>query len=188
MEQPSDEIIRRAQSGDAEAFCDIVGLYERPLFGFVYRILWKTEHGGEVEDVVQDIFLKVYSHIGAFRTASGTAFSTWVFAIARNHCISLLRKRIGPLSLAADLESAEFVADRRTANPHQVACRAETERRVAAAIAALPEDQRSALVLRSYEEMAYDEIAAVQGCSVGTAKSRVWRAREKLAAELGDLL
>lgn len=190
MEQPSDDIIKLCQAGDAEAFCEVVALYERPLFGYVYRILWKSHHGREVEDVVQDIFLKVYSHIGGFRSGNGTQFSSWVFSIARNHCLSLLRKRFGPLGVATvgDDEELEMVIDHRASNPRQAASCAETSRRVATAVAGLPEDQRSALVLRCYEEMSYEEIAGVQGCSIGTAKSRVARAREKLAVELRDAM
>ena len=188
MEQPSNDIIRRCQAHDAEAFCELVGMYERPLFGFVYRILWNSEHGREAEDVVQEVFLKVYSHIDGFRIGSGARFSTWLFSIAHHHCVSLLRKRTVPIVPACDEAEVERMRDTRRPDPREAASQAETGRRVADAIASLPDDQRDALLLRCYEEMPYEEIAVVLGCSVGTAKSRVSRAREKLAAELGDAI
>lgn len=187
MNQPSASLIRSCQSGDAEAFCDIVGLYEKPLFGYVYRMLWGTRHRQDAEDVVQEVFLKAYSHIGTFSSSSGAQFSTWLFSIARNHCLSLLRKRADPYSICTDPEELENLSAS-ACDSREAASQGETVRRLACAISALDEDQRSALILRCYEEMSYEEIAATLDCSVGTAKSRVSRARDKLAAELKDLL
>ena len=188
MEQPPEDIIRRCRARDAEAFCAVVGLYERPLFGFVHRLLWNSAYAGDCEDVVQEIFLKCYASIESYRQDRGQ-FSSWLFRIAHNHCISLLRKRLGPLAMPASLDDiTESRAIPAGSTPRDAACEAETSARIAILIDALPQDQKVALLLRCYEDMSYEQIAEVQGCSAGTAKTRVFRAREKLSEQLREFL
>ena len=188
MDQPTNEIIRLCQTGEAEAFCEVVGLYEKPMFGYVYRLLWNSPYGRDAEDAVQEIFLKAYTAIGTFRPSADTLFSSWLFRIAHNHCVSLLRKRPSPAAAGSNAgDGWEDIAAAETPGPREAASGREAAERVALAVARLPEDQKSALVLRCYEDMSYEEIAALQECSVGTVKSRVARARDKLAAELHDL-
>jgi RNA polymerase sigma-70 factor (ECF subfamily) len=172
-----------------QAFSTVVERYEKPIYSFVYRMLQRSAFPGAAEDVVQEVFLKVYRKIDTFDLERGSKFSTWLFAIARNHCVSLFRKN-GPESNRADLDDGQFAAipDPRSPNPRDVAGESEIRQRIATAVAELPEKVRSPFVLKHYEGLSYDEIAAVMGCSAGTVKSRVSRAKEKLLHQLKDHL
>ncbi|MBN1865652.1 RNA polymerase sigma factor [Candidatus Sumerlaeota bacterium] len=189
MQEAPVESIRSCRNGDVEAFRHIVDAYERPLFSYVCRFLGNGRAGSAPEDAVQDIFLKAYSSIRAFDPGRGCRFSTWLFAIAHNHCVSLLRKGKGE-ALRVDVDEGveETQPDRRSPNPRDAAARRQAAQRVEAAVASLPETVRTAFVLRHYEEMSYEEIAEVLDCGVGAAKSRVLRAKERLARDLSDLL
>ncbi len=186
MQELSAEIIRRCMEGDAGAFAALVQRYERPLFGFVYR-LGCTPAGREPDDIVQEILLKVYENIGRFQAIPGSSFTTWLFTIARNHCISLTRRArvpAGRLSLDA---AGDWLVDDRCQEPPEATAGRETAEQVAQAVALLAEPSRSALVLRYYENMTYAQIAQVLGCEEGTARSRVARAKQALAELLQDV-
>lgn len=186
MQELSAEIVRRCMEGDAGAFAALVEHYERPLFAFVCR-LGTVPAGREPEDVVQEIFLKVYEGIGRFRLVPGGSFATWLFTITRNHCISLSRRaRVAGGRLSLD-EAGAWLVDDREPNPADVTTDKETAGQVAQAVALLAEPSRSALVLRYYENMTYAQIAQVLGCEEGTARSRVARAKQALAELLQDV-
>lgn len=189
MEEISTEMIDRCRDGDMEAFAGVVQRYERPIYSFVYRILHHSAHSTSTEDVVQEVFLKVYRKIHTYDLDRGRKFSTWLFTIARNHCISLLRKK-SVESRRADFDADEFAAipDSGSPNPRDAAREAEVSETAARAVASLPERIRSAFVLKHYEGLSYNEIGAIMGCSSGTVKSRVARAKAKLMRELEDHL
>ena len=189
MEEISRETIGRCRDGDVGAFSRLVGLYEGPVYCFVYRLLRNTPVSSEAEDVVQDIFIKVYHKIHTYDLNRGCKFSTWLFTIARNHCVSLLRKKsveTGQVNFGD--ESVGAVAEHRLPNPRDAACGKELSEKVAESVSALPERMRTAFVLRHYEDMSYDEIAAIMDCSNGTVKSQVAQARRKLLRDLDDYL
>lgn len=194
MEEISGEAIRGCQNGHVEAFAEVVGVYERPLHSYVHRLLRGAAPCAaatveDSEDAVQEIFLKAYGRIRTYDPKRGNRFSTWLFAIARNHCLSLLRrKRIEGERVDLEDDAAGSVADPGSPNPRDAASRREMAGKAAAAVSRLPEDMRSAFVLKHYEEMSYEDVAAVMGCNVGTVKSRVARARERLCEDLKDLL
>jgi len=189
MEEISRDIIRNCQNGSAECFANIVALYERPLFSFVYRLLTGSHREGYVEDAVQEIFLKAYKNIRGFRTERKTRFSNWLFTIARNHCLSLLRKRgIRTRSLDDEREKRGPMVDARSRNPGQEALQKEMMEKMTTAVAQLPEGQKSAILLRHYECLSYEDIAQILDCSVGTVKSRIFRARENLMHLMEDYL
>ena len=186
MEEILPEIIRRCQNGSTEEFATVMETYERPVFSYVYKILYKTHKSLEVEDAVQEIFLKAYTKIHTFRSDMGAKFSHWLFTIARNHCLSLLRKRgIVTRSMQEEEETRyHALADPKSKTPEEVALQKELAEKVASAVSKLPEDQKSAFILRHYEDLSYEDIAAIMSCNIGTAKSRVARAKEKLAQSL----
>ncbi|MFH0794065.1 MAG: RNA polymerase sigma factor [bacterium] len=187
MEEVSTEVLRHCQNGSAESFAAVVETYERPIFSYVYRLLAHARVGMEPEDVVQEVFLKAYTEVRTFDPLRGAKFSTWLFAITRNTCVSLLRKKSVEREMdEVEDEDVEALADSRLPDPRAVASEREFAERVAEAVAALPEKLRSVFILRFYEELPYEEIAAVMDCNIATLKSRMSRAREKLAQVLAD--
>ncbi|MEN6624833.1 MAG: sigma-70 family RNA polymerase sigma factor [Candidatus Sumerlaeia bacterium] len=182
MEDLASDTIEACRRGDVQAFAAVVAHYEKPLFAYVYRLMG-GRGGVDPEDVLQEVFIKAYCRIGTFDPARGSRFTSWIYAIARNHCISLMRKNNPRFS---DVESEE-IADERSPSPHESACASETSGLIADAVAELDEPFRSAFILRHYEDMPYEDIAAIMECNVGTVKSRVARARERLAVKLSFL-
>ncbi len=173
------------KEGDEEAFEALVRKHEGRIVGTVAKML-----GGEkdAEDVAQQVFLRVWQ--SAPRYQPGAKFTTWLLTITRNLVFNELRRR--RRARLVDLESGEHGApefpDTHTATPARAALGAELERVVAAAIAALPESQRLAVILRRYDEMSYEEIAAVLETSVPSVKSLLFRARTDLKERLAPYL
>ena len=184
MQDIAQETIERCQDGNAAAFAEVVDRYERPLFAYVCRLRC-TPVGLEPEDVVQEIFLKTYQAIHRFQWRANGSFSTWLFSIARNHCISLIRRRhVEGRRRDADQGDVADVADQRQLGPAEAASQTEAAAHAADAVASLPEPMRSAFVLRYYQDMAYAGIAEVLDCDEGTARTRVARAKKALARYL----
>ena len=182
MQEIPQETIERCQDGDAGAFASVVERYERPLWAYVYR-LQCTPVGLEPEDAVQEIFLKAYQHIQTFRWRPNSSFSTWLFTIAHNHCISLIRRRQVEGSRLVDTDETYTtrLVDHRRPGPVEEVSHKEAAQLAADAVGSLPEPMRSALVLRYYQDMDYAAIAQVLDCDEGTARSRVARAKKALA-------
>jgi len=178
-EQPDSEVIRLIQSGDDSAFDELMGRYKRPVVNFIFRMLGNAD---DADDVAQEVFVRVYQKLDTYRPA--TKFSTWLFALARNAAIDRLRWRarhptesIDPESpLASPTDTAEEVGAR------------EIGALIAAAVAELPEDQRTVLVLAEYQGMSHAEIAAVMRCSEKSVESRLYRAKQTLRTGLRPLL
>lgn len=165
----------RAVGGDAEAFRALVLRHQGPLFT-VLRELHLAE--ADREDVAQDAFIAAWTHLATWDAARGSFF-TWLVAIARNRAINV-RKRRRPEPVA-DLPD-------RSGGPRVDAAleREDTARRLDAALAALPEDQRTAFVLVEVHGLALADVATVTGVPVGTVKSRAARARERLRRALAE--
>ena len=187
MQELSKEIVSRCQNGSATAFAELVKRYERPLFAYVYRLNC-TRVEREPEDIVQEIFLKVYQNIHNFKELPGACFSTWLFTIARNHCIDLIRKKkTDGHSKGLEDKGMIDLAEPKLANPQKTASQNEVAERVAIAVAELSEPFRSAFILRYYEDMSYAEIAQILQCNEGTVKSRVARAKQMLSKLLDKI-
>ena len=187
MQELSKEIVSRCQNGSATAFAELVKRYERPLFAYVYRLNCTTVDR-EPEDIVQEIFLKVYQNIHDFKQLPGACFSTWLFTIARNHCIDLMRKiKTDGRTKGLEDKAMTDLADRKLVNPQKATSQNEAAECVALAVAQLSEPFRSALILRYYEDMSYAKIAQILQCNEGTAKSRVARAKQTLIKVLDEI-
>jgi RNA polymerase sigma-70 factor (ECF subfamily) len=143
--------------------------YQRPLLSLIRNL---TPPGADHEGVAQDVFLASYRSLASFDPRR-SAFSTWLFTIARNRCRNELARR-RPL---AGVELPEVV-DRRS--PAQSAEEAELSHQLDVALSELPFEQRSAFVLAQLQGLSYEEVARIEGVSVGTVRSRIARAREKL--------
>ena len=178
-EQPDSEIIRLIQSGDDSAFDELMGRYKRPVVNFIFRMLGNAD---DADDVAQEVFVRVYQKLDTYRPA--TKFSTWLFALARNAAIDRLRWRARHPTESIDPESP-LAAPTDTAK--EVGAR-EIGALIAAAVAELPEDQRTVLVLSEYQGMSHAEIAAVMRCSEKSVESRLYRAKQTLRTGLRPLL
>src|SRR5216110_3219250 len=167
------QLVERAQKGDKRAFELLVLKYQRKLARLLSRLV---RDAGEVEDVTQEAFIKAYRALPSFRGES--AFYTWLYRIAintaKNYLVAIGRR--APTSTGFDHEEAENFED------------AEQLRDSNTPENALLDDLRTAITLREIEGLSYEEIANVMNCPIGTVRSRIFRAREAIAAELRPLL
>lgn len=189
MTEISETIVRAAQAGDEAASRTIVEALQRPVVATVFRFLgpgWRRE----VEDISQEIFLKVFRALPTF-DARRAKLTTWVYTFVRNHCYDVLKRRRLPTSslqaVGAD-EPQRDVPDDRELLPTASLENQELGRRIGEALATLGEDQRMVFVLREYESLDYAEIAAITGVNEGTVKSRLFRAKEALRTQLAPYL
>jgi RNA polymerase sigma-70 factor (ECF subfamily) len=183
------QLVLRAQRGDKVAFELLVNKYERKLQRLLSRLV---RDPSEVEDVTQEAFIKAYRALPTFRGES--AFYTWLYRIGINTAKNYLtaQGRKAPPMVDIDPEDAESSGEsglaRDTNTPEQELMSRQVAETVNAAMDALPEELRAAIMLREIEGMSYDEIAAIMNCPIGTVRSRIFRAREAIADQLRPLL
>ena len=181
-------LVQRAQAGDKGAFDALVLKYQHKVVKLVARYV---RDPSEAEDVAQDAFIKAYRALPRFRGDS--AFYTWLYRIAINTAKNAVAARIrNPVDFdyeQGDDESGRGLEARMsdTATPEALAMTEEIRNTVNAAISALPEDLRTAIVLRELEGMSYEEIAEAMACPVGTVRSRIFRAREAIDSRLSEV-
>ncbi|AUZ04533.1 RNA polymerase sigma factor RpoE [Vitreoscilla sp. C1] len=183
------QLVEKAQQGDHHAFELLVVKYQRRLARLFSRFI-KDEH--EVNDVVQESFIKAYRALPSFRGES--AFYTWLYRIsintAKNFLANSNKRPITSSDIANSdgevLDVAEQIADDLT--PEAELMNRQILETVESAVAKLPEDLRRAITLREIDGLSYEEIASVMACPIGTVRSRIFRAREVIAADLRPLL
>lgn len=182
-------LVERAQKGDKQAFGLLVSKYQRKLARLLSRLV---RDPAEVEDVAQEAFIKAYRALPSFRGDS--AFYTWLYRIgintAKNHLVAQGRR--APTSTDFDAEEAEGFEDagqlRDMNTPESLLATRQIGETVNRAMEALPEELRTAILLRELEGLSYEEIAEVMDCPIGTVRSRIFRAREAVAEKLRPLL
>ena len=183
------QLVERVQRGDKAAFDLLVVKYQRKIFRLLSRLIRDT---AEIEDVAQEAFVKAYRALPNFRGDS--AFYTWLYRIAINTAKNYLvsQGRRAPTSTPADIEDAETFDDgdhlRDLNTPDSMLVTKQVAEAVNRAIDQLPEDLRTAIVLRELEGLSYEEIAESMQCPIGTVRSRIFRAREAIALELRPIL
>ena len=183
------QLVERVQRGEKAAFDLLVSKYQRKIFRLLSRLI---RDQAEVEDVAQEAFIKAYRALPNFRGDS--AFYTWLYRIAintaKNHLVSQGRR--APTTTEADIEEAETFDDgdhlRDLNTPDSMLLSKQVAEAVNRAIEQLPEDLRTAIVLREIEGLSYEEIAESMNCPIGTVRSRIFRAREAIAHELKPVL
>lgn len=182
-------LVERAQGGEQQAFDQLVSKYQRKLGRLLSRFI---RDPAEVEDVAQEAFLKAYRALPSFRGES--AFYTWLYRIgintAKNYLVS--KGRRAPTSTEFDNDEAEGFEDasqlRDINTPESLLLSKQIGQTVDAAMESLPEELKTAIVLREIEGLSYEEIAKIMDCPIGTVRSRIFRAREAVAAKLRPLL
>jgi len=187
--QDSDQqLVKRVQKGDKRAFDLLVLKYQHKILAIVSRYI---RDSFEVQDVTQEAFIKAYRALPNFRGES--AFYTWMYRIAINTAKNYLvaRGRRPPLS-DVEVEDAEYYSGsdalKDVDTPENNYFKDELQRVVNDAIRELPEDLRTAVTLREFEGMSYEEIAEVMACPVGTVRSRIFRAREAIDKQIKLLM
>ncbi|MFV2089475.1 MAG: RNA polymerase sigma factor RpoE [Pseudomonadales bacterium] len=182
------ELVRRVQKGDKRAFDLLFGRYQQKIVNLVGRYLRNPQ---DVEDVTQEAFIKAFRALPRFRGES--AFYTWLYRIAintaKNHLVARSRR---PPGVDVDVEDAEFMdgADllKEGESPESALVRDELSIAIDTAIAQLPGDLRSAVTLREFDGLTYEQIAQIMDCPVGTVRSRIFRARESIDQHIAPLL
>lgn len=187
-EQPDEELVRRVQRGDKKAFDILVRKYQYKIAQLINRYI---KDSSEALDVAQESFIKAYRALPGFRGES--AFYTWLYRIAintaKNH-LAMRSRRPSDNEIefeeAEQFESAVHLRDQET--PEGLALSEELAEAIQMALNELPEELRTAITLREFDGLSYEEIAEVMNCPVGTVRSRIFRARESIDKKLKHLL
>ncbi len=182
--ETDQQLVARVQKGDSRAFDLLVLKYQHKIFGLINRYVRDTD---EVQDVAQEAFIKAYKALPKFRGDS--AFYTWLYRIAintaKNYLVSRSRR---PPGKDVEVEDAEYYEAggglRELENPENALFGAELKQVVERAIGALPEDLRTAITLREFDGLSYEDIADIMECPVGTVRSRIFRAREAIDTQV----
>lgn len=187
---PDAALMLRVKRGDMQAFEALAEKYKQPIVGMMYRMLRDLD---EAEDLAQNVFIRVYQ--SAHRYEVSAKFSTWIFTIARRLCLNEIRRR--GRHPAESLESSQTddpehgarqYEDVKTFTPPEAFLQGELAEKIEAALSQLPDKQRLAIVLCRQDELSYEEIAKVLGCSVAATKSLIHRGRETLKEKLKPYL
>ncbi len=183
------KLVQRVQSGDKVAFELLFSKYQRRVSRLVSRFV-RSDH--EVEDVVQEAFIKAYRAIGSFRGDS--AFYTWLYRIAvntaKNYLVSASKRPISLSQFEKDdddgLDEDVFISD--VATPESELITKEIAETVNKTMSELPSDLREAIMLREMEGLSYEDIAEAMSCPIGTVRSRIFRAREAISQKIKPML
>ena len=178
-----EELVALATSGDAESFNQLVQRWERPIYALAYRVLGREE---DARDVSQEAFLRAYRSLPGFRGQA--KFSSWLYRITLNLCRDWLRRqRRTPVVPAPDGIDLVEIADRQAAPVDLVEdrlARRDLNRSVVKAMRALSEEQRTAVILKEYHGLTFQEIADLLGCPLSTVKTRLYQGLTVLRREL----
>jgi RNA polymerase sigma-70 factor (ECF subfamily) len=189
-QDPDTLLMLRVRQGDRDAFTDLVERWKQPVIGFIYRTLPDPD---EAEDLAQATFIQLWKTAGRYQPTA--RFSTFLFTIARNLCLNEIRRRVRHPADSLDEPRPDDeehplrqIEDRRQPSAAAEVARGELFSLVEEALAALPEKQRTALILCREGELSYEEIATVLQTSLQATKSLIHRARETLKGRLKPYL
>jgi RNA polymerase sigma-70 factor (ECF subfamily) len=189
-QDPDAALMLRVRQGDTHAFAELVDKYKQPVINVAARMLRDPT---EAEDLAQNVFVQVYKSAHRYQVAS--KFSTWLFTIARNLCLNEIRRRSRHPADSIDAghpdqedQPLHQFEDKKTFSPPDSLLHGELEAKIEEALAELPENQRTAILLCRQDELSYEEIAEVLGCSLSATKSLIHRGREFLKQKLKPYL
>ena len=172
-----DQIIAQVLAGKTSEFRKLVQQYQQPVFRFA-RNLIGNEH--DAEDITQDVFLAAFDHLASYNAKRGLLL-TWLFALARNRCVNYLKRR-------RPVIDGQAITNTQPAATDDDAARHEFWSRLDEALDALPIEQKTAFVLAEIERLPYADIAHIEQTTLGTVKSRVHRAKQRLRTVLAPTL
>src|SRR5687768_10274666 len=173
MTWTDEELVARAKGGDADSFNQLILRWERPIYALAYRVIGREE---DARDVCQDTFLRAFRALPGFKGQA--KFSSWIYRIALNLCRDWIRRqrRTPVVQMPEDAEAIERIAARDPVESiEDLVARKELSAVVAEAMAVLPEEQRTAIILKEYHGMTFQEIAELQGCPLSTVKTRLYQ-------------
>ena len=182
MASTDEELVARSMGGDLDSFNQLVLRWERPIYALAYRVIGREE---DARDVAQETFLRAFRALAGFKGQA--KFSSWLYRITLNLCRDWIRReRRAPVSqapegvdlieLASEAEPSESIED--------LVTRRELGRAVARAMAMLPEEQRTAIVLKEYHGLTFQEIADLLDCPLSTVKTRLYQGLSVLRRQL----
>ena len=182
MPATDEQLVERSIGGDLDSFNQLVLRWERPIYALAYRVLGREE---DARDVTQEAFLRAFRSLPGFKGQA--KFSSWLYRIALNLCHDAIRReRRAPFApMPEDVDSLERVALRdEPESVEQILTRSDMGRRAAQAMDLLSDDQRTAIVLKEYQGLTFQEIAELLGCPVSTVKTRLYQGLTVLRREL----
>lgn len=186
--EPNDgDLMLRLQAGEDSALNQLMSRWQTPLVQFVFRYIGNRD---DAIDLAQETFVRVYQNRHGYRPKA--KFSSWLFTIASNLCHNYKRweRRHPTVSIAGEGDSASDGADRyagREETPHETAARNDMAAKVRESIQSLPHDLKTVVLLFEYDDLSYEEIAAVLGCTAKAVETRLYRARKMLQEKLRGL-
>ena len=184
MTRTDEELVARSQGGDVESFNQLILRWERPIYALAYRVIGREE---EARDVVQEAFLRAFRALPGFKGQA--KFSSWLYRITLNLCRDFIRRqrRAPVVQMPEDMDALEAVAERGPVESiEDLAARRELTAVVEEAMALLPEEQRTAIILKEYHGMTFQEIADLQGCPLSTVKTRLYQGLSVLRRHLAE--
>ena len=183
LTENEEKLVQKAIRGDEKAFQALFEAYQHPIYNFIYRILGNED---EAADATQEVFFKMYRRLRSLRNPG--YFSTWLFSIAKNEAITMIRRRRNKnhssLSEVDERSLPPPLQPNHSDDPDRQVMRKEFESIFQKTLMEIPEIYRVAFVLGVLEGLPYEKVAKIVGCSVGNVKSRVFRARAHLAKKL----
>src|ERR1017187_4120724 len=183
------DLVRRAQSGDLEAYDELVKRYQERIYATVYHM---TSNHEDANDLAQDSFIKAFQALKSFK--GGSSFYTWLYRIAVNKTINFLKQRKNRVHMSLnDLDfntenNPDLVALISDKTPRRDAGLKELQEKLNAAMLKLSEPHRLVVVLHDVQGMSHEEVAQVMDCNIGTVRSRLFYARQQLQSLLTDYL
>jgi RNA polymerase sigma-70 factor (ECF subfamily) len=177
-----EELVARSVGGDSDSFNQLILRWERPIYALAYRTLGRDE---DARDVCQETFLRAFRGLAAFKGQA--KFSSWLYRIALNLCRDWIRReRRNPVVQAPDgVELLDIAADRQPVEAiEDYVARQDVSRAVERAMLTLPEEQRTAIILKEYQGLTFKEIADLLGCPLSTVKTRLYQGLTVLRRQL----
>ena len=173
MTLTDDELVARSVGGDAESFNQLILRWERPIYALAYRVIGREE---DARDVCQETFLRAFRALPGFKGQA--KFSSWLYRIALNLCRDWIRRqrRAPVMQMPEGVDPGELAAERGPVESiEDLVGRRQLTEVVEQAMALLPEEQRTAIILKEYHGMTFQEIADMQGCPLSTVKTRLYQ-------------
>ena len=177
-----EELVARSIAGDTESFDQLILRWERPIYALAYRTIGREE---DARDIVQDTFLRAYRALPGFKGQA--KFSSWLYRIALNLCRDWMRRqrRTPTVPIPEGVDITELASERGPVESiEDLVARREMSRAVAIAMKELPDEQRTAIILKEYHGLTFQEIADLQGCPLSTVKTRLYQGLSVLRRNL----